>query len=143
MSKLVGMGSLSEASQDLVDLVFFGLDRGVDTVRDGRQLLPFVVTEDGDGERGFARYIEETLEGSLTLARTGVRGSGAKRAVLVYDGFSTQKGERSQTVLLEAYEIGAPDAIVVGQRYKPRGAPTERFEVIGNPAELGTSEPLF
>jgi hypothetical protein len=136
------MGSLSEVSQELIDLVFFGLDRGIETVRDGRQLLPFVVVEDQGGTRGFSRYIEETLEGSLSLARSGVRESGALRAVLVYDGFSTQKGERSQTVLLEAYEGGAADAVVIGQRYKPP-EPEERFAVVGNPAELGTSEPLF
>ena len=49
------------ASDELMDLVFAALDHGIDSVRGGAPLTPFVIKEDAAG-RSLARFVAATLE---------------------------------------------------------------------------------
>ena len=39
----------NEYSQELIELAFAALDHGIDSVREGGPLIPFVMTESGEG----------------------------------------------------------------------------------------------
>jgi hypothetical protein len=127
------------ASEELMDLAFFALDHGIDSVHAGGQLIAFAVIETDRG-RELARFATERLEEGPAAARKRVANTeDAIRAAVVYDGYLTIEGDRTDAVFVEAYERGAPTTLVFAQRY--RTAP--RFETIGNAAFVDEEEPLF
>ena len=54
----------NEYSQELIDLAFAALDHGIDSVREGGPLIPFVMSETGS-ERTLTRFAAEMLEEGL------------------------------------------------------------------------------
>jgi hypothetical protein len=125
-----------------MDLAFMALDHGVGSVAQAGQLTPFVVTEVA-GERRLSRFAAERLEEGLAYARAFAReADDAQRVAVVYDGYLTLAGERSDAVYVEAQERGAETAVVLAQRYRPAGR-FKKFATIGNPGLLGPGDPLF
>jgi hypothetical protein len=139
----VSVRAMEEPSAELMDLVFVALDHGIDSIKDGGgPLIPFAVTESADG-RKLDRFVAETLEECQERARQHVwAADDAVRAAIAYDGFVTIEGERSDAVFVQGQERGRPVSVVLAQRYRPGGR-LKRFQTIGNPAALGTDEPLF
>jgi hypothetical protein len=125
-----------EIPQALTDLVFAGLDHGIDSVRDGGPLVPFVMTESGT-DRIMTRFASESLEDGISKAVEHVqakRGEPGTRCVLVYDGYLTlPSGEKHDAIFAEGVEPGKGGVVVIAQRYRPKRA-LRRFETIGNPA---------
>lgn len=129
-------------SDTLLDLAFVALDHGVDALRHGRQLAPFVLVE-ADGRRDLARFVTRTLEGSMEEARRYLRTRiDALQAALAYDGHFTLDGTRYAAVLVEAQAAGKPSSIVLCQRYRPRKR-RRPFQTIGNPGDAGDAAPLL
>lgn len=128
-------------SDALQELTFLGIDHGIDSVRDGGPLIPFVIVE-RDGERKLQRCVAGQpdaidLEGSVAaavgVARDAMSAPDA-RVVLVYDAYLRSEDERFDAVYAEAAE-GGTVAAVIAQRYRPK-ARFRGFETIGNLAGL-------
>jgi hypothetical protein len=128
-------------SDALMELVFLGLDHGIDSVTEGGPLIPFALTETGDG-RELMRFAPETLEAGQALAREHVHAAGVDRAAIAYDGYLTVKGDRYDAIFVEAQERGESGSVVFAQRYRPGGR-FKKFTTIGNPAFVERGESLF
>jgi len=120
-----------ELSQAAADLLFLGLDHGIDSVRvAGGPMTPFVVTE-VDGERHLQRFVGSTLDESIEAAVAAIRAAPpGSRSVLVYDGYLTVQGQRSDGIFAELRDEHG--VTILAQRYRPKrlqGA----FETIGSP----------
>jgi len=129
------------ASEELIELVFAALDHGIDSVREGGPLIPFVLAESAEG-RDLTRFASETLEEGHAQARRHAGSSGADRVAVAYDGYLTVEGERSDAVFVEAQERGTEASVVFAQRYRPGGR-LRRFSTIGNAAFAGDGEGLL
>ena len=57
----------NEYSQELIDLAFAALDHGIDSVREGGSLIPFVMTESDEG-RTLDRFASDLLEDAVAQA---------------------------------------------------------------------------
>ena len=129
------------ASDELMNLAFFALDHGVESVKEGGPLVPFAVIENADG-RSLSRFVAETLEEGQEQARRHVRASAdAVLAAVVWDGYAKIEGERTDAILVEAHERGEPASVILLQRYRPGGR-LKKFSTIGNPAIAGYGDPL-
>jgi hypothetical protein len=129
-----------EMSEKFADLVFMALDHGVDSVRSGGPLIPFLVTERG-GERTLQRFVAERLEqgeahGRQILARLPAE---VTAYAFAYDGFLTIEGTKVDAIFVEASERGRPAGVRMAQRYKPKNL-LRGFQTIGNPAFVGECE---
>jgi hypothetical protein len=124
-----------EVPPALADLLLAGLDHGVDTVRGGDPLVPFVVTQ-VSGQRALSRMQAGPREDPRQLGVKLIRDttlSGDDCAVLVYDGYL----ETSSDGRLDAVYAKGKDAsgrvVTIAQRYKPKGF-LRSWQPIGNPA---------
>jgi hypothetical protein len=128
----------NEYSQELIDLAFAALDHGIDSVREGGPLIPFVMSETGS-ERTLTRFAAEMLEEGLEQGITHVvakRADAGTRHVLVYDGYvRLPDGERSDAIYAEGVEADSSVVMGLAQRYRPKKA-LRRFEALGNPMLL-------
>lgn len=117
--------------------MFAALDHGIDSVRAGGPLIPFVIAE-RDRARALARFVHETLEGGLAEAVAAIKRDPPgpdQRSVLVCDGYLTSPdGVRLDAIYAEALDADGV-ITVMAQRYKP-GKMLRRFETVGNPALL-------
>jgi hypothetical protein len=137
---------VSQPSDELMDVVFTGLDHGIDSVRGGGPLVPFVIVEQA-GERKLHRFLAGTpddmdLEGSVEQAASFAGhaiSQSADRVVLVYDAYLRMGDDRFDAIYAEGAEDGMPAAIIA-QRYRPKGR-FRGLETIGNaqalPPEMG------
>jgi hypothetical protein len=128
----------NEYSQELIDLAFSALDHGIDSVREGGPLIPFVMTESAEG-RTLDRFDSDLLEDAVAQAITHVQASRSQpgtRHVLAYDGYLTlPTGERFDAIYAEGVEAETDVVMALAQRYRPKRS-LRRFETIGNPALL-------
>jgi hypothetical protein len=128
-------------SEALQELTILGIDHGIESIRDGGPLVPFVIVEQG-GVRRLQRCLAGQpdamdLEGSVMAAVGVAREAMATpdaRVVLVYDAYLRSEGERFDAVYAEAAEGGAV-AAVIAQRYRPK-ARFRGLDTIGNLAGL-------
>jgi len=131
-ARLPGMADISEQS---ADILFLGIDHGINSVRDGGPLTPFVIIERA-GERTLIRFHADTLEDSVAQAVARITAepiAQGDRSLLVYDGYlTTQDAGRLDAIYAEALEADGTVAILA-QRYKPK-AILGKFQTIGNPA---------
>ncbi len=130
---------MPEPSEELMDAIFTGLDHGIDSVRGGGPLVPFVIVEH-DGERKLHRFVvgdpfelEESVAKATDYARE-TAGQSGDRLVLVYDAYLRMNDDRFDAIYAEGIEGGAP-ATIIAQRYRPRGW-IRGLDTIGNPQAL-------
>ncbi|MGH2446105.1 MAG: hypothetical protein ACRDGD_08720 [Candidatus Limnocylindria bacterium] len=114
-----------------LDLLFFGLDHGINSVRDGGgPLIPLTVTE-ASGERSLQRFVAERVEESVAHAAASAKATPlTSQVVLVYDGFLTHGGLRTDAIFAEVRE--GPEVAIMVQRYRPKKL-LRRFETVGEP----------
>ena len=116
--------------------MFAGLDHGVDTVRGGTPLTPFVVTQVA-GQRSLARMVADTIGEALKQGRrlvTETTLDGDDCAVLVYDGYLEADGSRLDAVYVKGRD-STGRVVTIAQRYKPK-AFLRAWQPIGRPALL-------
>jgi hypothetical protein len=126
-----------QPSERLMKLVFLALDHGLESVQaSGQALTPFLVHEEA-GKLKVQRFVTGTLEGSVAQARAAARALAGRATMLavVYDGFVTLDGVRSDAILAEAQEQRLRQALLFAQRYRRGGAGD--VERVGNVACLG------
>lgn len=126
------MAEIPEATADVIDI---GLEHGIDSVRDGEPLIPFVIAE-RRGKRAVARYAAETLEAGIDAAVAAITADPPEPgdvAVLVYDGYLTlPDGQRFDAIYAEAID-GEGAVTVMAQAYRPKRF-LRGLETIGEPA---------
>jgi hypothetical protein len=88
------------------------------------------------------RFVSDTLEEGREQANAHAAESSADRVGVVYDGYLTVEGERSDAIFIEAQERGATSSVIFAQRYRPGGR-FKKFNAIGNAAFVGEGERLF
>lgn len=131
-------------SQELMDLIFTGLDHGVDSIRDGGgPLIPFVMTKT-DEELDMKRFVGETLEESVEQATNYLIGLTEKPdlAIIVYDGLLTIEGTKYDAIMVDGYDKFDPTAYCFAQRYKPKKF-LSKFKEIGNAALIDEFENIL
>lgn len=129
------------ASDELIEFVFTALDYGTGTVEEGGSLIPFVISETAKGLE-LTRFVSETLEEGRAQAKKHVSSSEADRVAVVYDGYLTVEGERSDAVFVEAQERGTESSVIFAQRYR-LGGRIRKFSTVGNAAFTGNGGGLF
>jgi hypothetical protein len=134
---------MNEPSDKLAELVFFALDHGIDSVRDGGPLVAFLLTE-GCG-RHLARFATERIEQGVMEARRAVSSldGSVNSYAIAYDGYVTIEGTRFDAILVEAAERGSAAGFLFAQRYRPKKGLLRRFKVIGNAIFLEEAEQRF
>ncbi len=130
-------------SQQLTDLLFAALDHGVDSVRGGGNLVPFVLYQRGK-ERLLDRYVADTLEDSLRQARRAASSlpPDVSSYAIAYAGLITLTGKKQDAIMVEAGERGRPQGVKFAQRYSPKKI-LRKFQAIGNPLSLGMCNSAF
>jgi hypothetical protein len=137
----VSGASAADPSEAAMDLTWTGLEHGIDSVRDGGPLVPFVIVERA-GERTLTRFLAGSpdrmdLEGSVQQAvafASRTMGDAPDRLVLVYDAYLRMGDDRFDAVYAEGVEAGSV-AIVLAQRYRAKGR-FRGFESLGNAQSL-------
>jgi hypothetical protein len=129
------LSAMSEIPEAIADVILVGLEHGIDSVRDGGPLIPFVITARG-GKRSVARFPAETLEAGIDAGVAAIVADPPEpgdAAVLVYDGYLTlPEGERFDAIYAEAID-GEGVVSVMAQAYRPKRF-LRGLETIGEPA---------
>jgi len=134
---------MGEPSVSLMELIFLALEHGLDSVRGGGPLAPFLVT---DGrERNLERFVTERLEDGLARAQEFASSLDAATTAyaIAYDGYVTVEGTKYDAILVEAAERGSPTGFLFAQPYKPKKGFLSRFKIIGDTVFLGEAGKRF
>jgi hypothetical protein len=118
-------------SEYLQDLTSAALEQGVEAATRGKDDFPPFALVDAGGEGVLTvgagadladRPLDEQVEGLREVIRGAARQPDAviRAAAVVYDTFLTLDEERSDAVVVEAYEAGQPGGVMVGLRYTPK-----------------------
>ena len=121
-------------------LAAFGLQHAIASIRRGGPLIPIVLSET-ESSRDLDRYLSDRLEDSVEAARVGASTSAADRVVLLYDGYLTRDGVRTDAIFAESHERGDDVSQVFARRYGTGGL-LRRVRPTGELVELGTAAPL-
>lgn len=135
-------GAILDASEPLMELVFFAMDYGIDNVRGGGALVPFLVTATEEG-RSLHRLALPRLEEGVEKGRAMIRELDQRtiRYALTYDGYFTRPGgERLDAIFVEAADRGQAKYIFA-QQYRPKKF-LRSLQVLGNIALAGKVPPV-
>jgi hypothetical protein len=127
--------------QAVTELALEALDHSLSSIERGGPLIPLVMSEAPDGRR-LERFIADFLEEGIRLAREHLASTQPTRAVLVYDGFLTLDGVRTDALFAESFVRGDKESFRFAQRYTRQGI-RRRNRALGNSAYLGTEPPLY
>jgi hypothetical protein len=136
---------MRDLTDELMAVVALAADHGIDSVRQGGPLVPFVMSETALGARRLQRVVAgwpPQLGTSLVDARSVARACAGEDAIvaLAYDGQMTVHGTRSDAIYVEAAELGGP-TLLFAQRYQPRRR-LRRLRTVGSLAFLGEGVPF-
>lgn len=144
MGQDVTTKKIDQADKKLLDLMFFGLDHGIESVKASRTgpLVPFVVTET-NGEKKLTRLVTEKLEDGV---KEGIKALGNDRTsdygIIVYDGYMTVDGQKYDAVIVKGFDRKDTIGYLIGQRYQLKKFLTP-FKTVGNAAFVGNDEQLL
>jgi hypothetical protein len=113
-----------ELTDELMAVVVLAADHGIDSLRRGGPLVPFVLSETALGGRRLQRVAAgRPVDPVASLARArGVASACAREdaiVALVHGGWASVGGERRDAVVVECTELGGPTLLFV-QAYRPR-----------------------
>jgi len=133
------MATINEANESLVNLMFTGIDHGIESIKDSKgPLIPFLLIENR-GQRNLQRFVSETLEESLASARQYLAelADTPEFAVIVYDGYLTVEEKKYDAVMVEGFDQNDAKVYAIAQRYQPKKL-LSKFKEVGNVAFLGS-----
>lgn len=136
--------NIDQADEKLVDLMFFGLDYGIENIEADSvgTLIPIVITEK-NSERDLKRFVTERIEEGLEKGEQYLKNEKmARYGVVIYDGYITFKGEKIDAILVKGFDRQDEVGYVIGQRYQRKKDKSE-LELIGNPAFIGNEEQML
>lgn len=136
--------NISKANRKLVDLMLFGLNHGIESIRiKGKgPIVPFLVMET-NGEREILKLFTEDPEAGLgegiRLIKTDRK---SQFVVIVYDGYLPLGEKMINTIIAKGYDRNDSVGYAYAQRYSPKKL-FSWFKVIGDRAYLGNTDPLL
>lgn len=136
--------NIDQADQKLVDLMFFGLDHGIESVKASATgpLIPFTMTEI-KGERKLNRLVTERLEDGLSKGIELLKSDNTSDfGIIVYDGYLTFDGQKYDAVIVRGFDRKDNVGYLIGQRYRLKTF-LSPFKTVGNPTFLGNEEQLM
>ncbi|WP_415950745.1 hypothetical protein [Streptomyces sp. KLOTTS4A1] len=138
--------ALDDAPEELLALALAAIHHAVESLREtkGQSLTTFVLIEYADG-RKLVRCRADTFEREAEIAREQLRKAGTDclRYALAHDGYFTVDQERSDAVVVQAWENNGEPGIQLAQRYATvRRKLRLSCEVVGHPAFAGVVEAL-
>ena len=88
-----------------MELVFFALDHGINSIRGGGPLIPFLITQ--GRERNLMRFVTERLEYGVKKAQEAAASLDAtiNQYAIAYDGYLTIEGTKYDAILVEADDV--------------------------------------
>jgi hypothetical protein len=136
------MNEKMEMSQEFADLVFFALDHGINSIREGA-LAPFIVYVQ-NGKRSLHRYAADTFEASLVEARKAASHlpPTVSACVIAYDGNVTVNGVKSDAIIVEGAEKGNPIGMKLAQRYNPKRF-LKALKTVGNVSSISECKSIL
>lgn len=136
--------NIDQADKKLVDLMFFGLDHGIESVKASGKgpLIPFIITE-SNGEKKLIRLVTERLEDGLNEGIKSLKvDETSDYGIIVYDGFLTDEGQKYDAIIVKGFDRKDNIGYLIGQRYQLKKFLTP-FKTVGNPAFLGNEEQIL
>lgn len=124
----------------LVDLIFFALDHGIDSVKGGGPLIPFAVTET-NGEKNLNRFVPKNfsnMEETLQKAEDYLIKLDPipDLVAIAFEGLVTIQGEKTDAIMVKGFDKTESQGFIFAQRYRPK-AFLRKFTTIGNAGYLG------
>ncbi|WP_225000419.1 hypothetical protein [Cesiribacter sp. SM1] len=133
------MAHLKDARKELMDQLLFVLDHSMTLKKDGVDpMIPFSSIVKGEN-KVLKTFVADTLDYAQKMFEKTINDEDPDIAVMASDTYLTIGGEKSDAVLIKAYDKQDNNIYIVGQRFKPKSS-TMDFEIIGNPAFLGTED---
>lgn len=128
---------LKNAPEKLMDLIFFGLDHGIESIKGGGPLITFAISVI-NGQRKLERFVTERLEDGEKKAKEHLKNlnPNPEYAIIVYDGFVTIEGKKYDAVLAKGFDKNQKEGYILAQRYTPK-AFLRSLKTIGNAAFIG------
>ena len=136
--------NISLADKKLVDLMHYGLDHGIESIRvKGKgPLVPFIVTEI-NGERDITKFYSRHPEGGLSEAIRYLKEERASHfAVLVYGDVLPLEEKQFNAVIARGYDRTDTVGYALGQRYLPSRF-FSFFKLAGTKVFLGNADCLL
>lgn len=137
---------MQKPSPELVKMFIEALDLAVDCFCGGDH-NPFIVyvNKSGDSHLIDVKDTEGSIDANLVEAARGIIsniGKEGQRYVLAYDSYVTIDGVKTDAAIVEAAERNAPEAFIIGQRYRV-GKRSKKPEKIGKPGIIGSTKQLL
>jgi hypothetical protein len=133
----------AQLSDGLTRAILEAVRRGLELLRDGASPLQPLLLTWRAGVVFTDVLLGESVEDSVAFGRETAweAPKDVTHCVLLWDGYITTDGVRSEALFLQAQERGRPESHVFVQRYSLEGA--ERLTWIGNPSLLRSDKPLL
>ena len=126
-----------DLSSQVKDLALFALKHGVDcVVPEGGPMPPFVMVETVAG-KSLVRFVG--LDDPLPAMRSHLAASGGLRGAMVWDGYLTDEGVRTDAIFVEASDAGC-GSLVLAHRYAQSDGGSY---VLGRPMLVSLGQPLL
>lgn len=132
------MKHLNEAREELVELMFKGLDHGISSIQDSEGfLIAFALFQEGK-EIKIVRFATEQIEDGPKQAEQYLRTLVTKPelAIIAYEGIVSIENEQSDAVIIEGFDKTDSEGYVLAQRFNRKTADSN-FESIGNAGFFG------
>ena len=138
--------SPAEPSPELLELILFALDHGIESVRGGGPLVPFLLTT-GSGRPTLARFVADSLDRSreMVAAAASKLPADVNLYAFALDGYlrgeSDQRGDsagglRSDAIIVEGGQRGAAVAFLFAQMYQAKEGAHD-LKILGKPTLVG------
>jgi hypothetical protein len=130
--------SPAEPSPELLELILFALDHGIESVRGGGPLVPFLLTTGGERPT-LARFVADSLDRSreMVTAAASQLPADVRMYAFALDGYlRDDSGQRRDAIIVEAGQRGAAVAFLFAQTYQPREV-TQELKLLGKPTLVG------
>lgn len=134
------MSDIKRANEKLVELLFQAIDHGIDSIKKGGTLIPFLMHV-SNGDKKIQRFVTKNIEDGYSKAKEAFHALEVQPdfAAIAYEGYVNMDNLKFDAVLVEGFDKHDQDTYVLAQRYKPR-ALFSKFKLIGNPAFLGSAD---
>jgi hypothetical protein len=132
--------SRSQPSPELLQLILYALNHGVDSVREGGPLIPFLLTT-GSGRPTLARFVADSLERGREMAQEAANKLPADVRLYAFavDGYLRgQDGQPQDAIIVEAGQRGESVSLLFALTYRPKDV-TQDLQVLGQPKLVGES----
>jgi hypothetical protein len=130
--------SPAEPSPELLELILFALDHGIESVRAGGPLVPFLLTT-GGGRPTLVRFVADSLDRSreMVAAAASKLPADVNLYAFALDGYLRgSSDQRQDAIIVEAGQRGVAVAFLFAQLYQPQEV-SQDLQVLGKPTLVG------